>query len=129
MAATPHGWKIFDAHAPVLTYEYSFGPGTANALAAGGEGGLFVVSPPCGVAGGVFDDLAAYGPVRATGSAPGLRFNNIAPLFMVRNKTAHRRWLAEEAAKEPPRWLIPAHGDIVDWSAHPDGARRFLSGR
>jgi hypothetical protein len=235
MTATPHGWKIFDEHAPVLTFEYSFGPGTANALAAGGEGGLFIVSPPCGVAAGVFDDLAAYGPVRAlvasnafhhmglpewkkrfpdsglyapvqsiarvakhtglegirpladaaaiagpgldlvdmphyrtgevlvrvrtgrglvwyvsdvvmnmptlpanpiarflfraTGSAPGLRFNNIAPLFMVRNKAALRSWLGAEAAKEPPHWLIPAHGDIVDWSATPDAARGFFSAR
>ena len=31
--ATANGWKIFDADALILTYEYSFGPGTANALA------------------------------------------------------------------------------------------------
>jgi len=233
MQKTPHGWRIFDAAPPILTYEYSFGPGTAHALAVGGEGGLVVVSPPRRVAAGVFDDLSRYGTVRAlvasnafhylgvpewkarfpdaglyapaqsiarvakhtrlegirtladaapiagarlelfdmphyrTGevlvrirtergdvwyvtdvvlnmpvlpanpiarfafrasrSAPGLKFNNIAPLFMVRDKRALRRWLGAEAAREPPRWLIPAHGDIVDWSADPDAARRFFS--
>lgn len=65
---------------------------------------------------------------RATGSAPGLRYNNVAPLFMVRDRAALRRWLAGEAAKDPPRWLIPAHGDIVDWSAAPGAAARFFAG-
>lgn len=233
MESTPHGWKVFDAEVPILTHEYSFGPGTANALAVGGEGGLFVVSPPRRATAGVFDDLAAFGPVRAlvasnafhymgvpawkkrfpeaglfapvqsiarvakhtalegfrpladaaaiagaklelidlphyktgealvrvktarglvwyvtdfvlnmpvlprnpiarlvfkvSGSAPGLKFNNVAPLFMVRDKAALKRWLAAEVAKDPPRWLIPAHGDIVDWSTNPDAARKFFS--
>jgi hypothetical protein len=39
MDATPHTWKIFDAATPVLIHEYSFGPGTANALAVGAEDG------------------------------------------------------------------------------------------
>ena len=47
MNATATGWKIFDARAPILTYGYSFGPGTANALAVGVEGGLAIISPPC----------------------------------------------------------------------------------
>jgi hypothetical protein len=46
MARTPDGWKVFDEKTPVLTYLYSFGPGTANALAVGGADGLLVVSPP-----------------------------------------------------------------------------------
>ena len=46
METTVHGWKIFDARTPILTYEYSFGPGFANALAIGGKTGLVVVSPP-----------------------------------------------------------------------------------
>jgi len=36
---------------------------------------------------------------RLTGSAPGLRFNNIAPLFMVKDKQALRRWVADEFHK------------------------------
>src|SRR3982751_3218317 len=58
-------WKVFAARTPILTYEYSFGPGTSHALAVGGKDGLVVVSPPCRVGQGVFDDHAQYGPVRA----------------------------------------------------------------
>jgi hypothetical protein len=233
MKTTPGGWTIFDERTPILIREYSFGPGTANSLAVGGEGGLLILSPPRRASAGALGDLAEFGPVRAlvasngfhymglpewkahfpdaglfapaqsiarivkhtgltgirpladaaaiagprvelvdmphyktgealvrvrtgrglvwyvtdvvlnmrelpknaiarfvfraTGSAPGLRFNNVAPLFMVRDKAALRRWLAGEAAREPPRWLIPAHGDIVDWSANPEAARRFFA--
>jgi hypothetical protein len=233
MDTTAHGWKVFDARTPILVYDYSFGPGRANALAVGGSGGLIVVSPPCRVAAGVKDDLAAYGAVRAlvasnafhhmglpewkarfpdaalfapaqsiarvvkqsklegvrplaeaapiagpsvelidmphykTGevlvriaterglvwyvtdvimnmpvlpknpivkamfglsrSAPGLRFNNIAPLFMVADKAALRRWIAAEFRKAPPAWLIPAHGDVVEFATTPE-AKRSLFG-
>jgi hypothetical protein len=217
----------------VLVYEYSCGPGTANTLAVGGKDGLVVVSPPCRVAAGVFDDLAQYGPVRAliasnafhhlglpewkarfpdaaifapaqsikrvkkqsklpdirplseaaslagarveltdmphyktgevlvrmttdrglvwyvtdvimnlpelprqplmkalfrlSGSGPGLKFNNIAPLFMVRNKRALRRWIANEFRSAPPSWMIATHGDIVDFTATPDAGRALFA--
>jgi hypothetical protein len=233
MQTTPHGWKVFDARTPILVYEYSFGPGTANTLAVGGKNGLVVVSPPCRAAPGVFDDLAQYGKVRAlvasnafhhlglpewkarfpdaeifapaqsvkrvkkhsklsgirplseaasitgprlelvdmphyktgevlvrietnrglawyvtdcilnlpevppqplvrvlfklSGSAPGLKLNNIAPLFMVKNKKAHRRWLANEFRKTPPHWLIATHGDIVDFTTNPDAGRALFA--
>lgn len=233
MDSTPHGWKVFDGQTPVLTYLYSFGPGTANALAVGGEQGLVVVSPPYGVASAVLDDLSAYGPVRAlvasnafhymgipqwkarfpdaglfapsqsiarverqsklhgirplseassitggrlelvdmphyktgevlvrvqsarglawyvtdivlnlsqlpshplfrlmfrlTNSGPGLKFNNVAPMFMVKDKAALRRWLAGEFRRSPPRWLIPAHGDIVDLEANRESAQRLFA--
>jgi hypothetical protein len=233
MDKTPHGWNIFDADVPILTYGYSFGPGIANALAVGCEGGIIVVSPPCKVAAGVYDDLKPFVPVRAlvasnafhhmglaewnarfpdadlfapaqaiarverqsglrgiqpvdraraiagahldlvdmphyrtgeilvridtarglvwyvtdvimnmpvlpqhllarllfklSGSAPGLCYNNIAPLFMVKDKTALRRWLAAEATAKPPHWLIPAHGDIVDFEADPEAARTLFA--
>ena len=65
MEATANGWKVFDAQTPILTYFYSFGPGTANALAVGGEGGLIVVSPPCRITAGIFEHLSKYGSVRA----------------------------------------------------------------
>jgi hypothetical protein len=233
MDPTAHGWRIFDARTPILTYEYSFGPGLANALAVGGKSGLIVVSPPCRAATGVFDDLLQYGPVRAlvasnafhylgirewkarfpdaaifapaqsiarvekhsslrgirplaeatpitgtavelidmphyktgevlvrittergvvwyvtdvimnmpalprnpviklmfrlSGSGPGPRFNNIAPLFMVQDKAALRRWLCEEFRKAPPDWLIATHGDIVDFKQNPDVGRRLFA--
>jgi hypothetical protein len=64
---------------------------------------------------------------RVSRSAPGLRYNNIAPLFMVKDKAALKRWLAAEAASRPPRWLIPAHGDIVDFQADPQAARKLFA--
>ena len=232
MNATPHGWKIFDARTPILTYEYSFGPGTATSLAVGGKDGLVIVSPPCRVAAGVFDDLSPYGPVRAlvasnafhylglpewkarfpdaalfapaqsiarverqsklsgirpvaeataiagarlelvdmphyktgellvkmntprgrawyvtdivmnipvlprnlivksifrvTKSGPGLCFNNFAPLFMVADKSALKRWLYAESQRDPPRYLIPPHGPVVDCPAGDDKVSRLF---
>jgi hypothetical protein len=233
MEKTTHGWKIFDPKTPVLLYEYSFGPGTANALAVGSQDGLIVVSPPCRVESGVFDDLGQYGKVRAlvasnafhhlglpewkarfpeaeifaprqsvarvqkqsklsgirslaeigaiagdrvaltdmphyktgevlvriasergsvwyvtdvimnlpelprqplmrtlfrlAGCAPGLKLNNIAPLFMVRNKRALRRWLANEFRSAPPNWMIATHGDIVDFASNPEAGRALFA--
>ena len=231
MHPTPR-WTVFDPDARILTCEYSFGPGLATSLAAGGDAGLVIVSPPCRVAGTVLDEVERFGPVCAlvasnafhhmglaqwkarfpqaalfapaqsiarvqkqsglqdirplaeagaltgprlslidmphyrtgevlvridaargrvwyvtdvilnmpvlprhpvarllfglTRSAPGLRFNNLAPLFMVRDKAALRRWIADEAAQRPPRWLIPAHGDVVDFQADPQAGRRLF---
>lgn len=233
MESTAHGWKVFDADIPILTYSYSFGPGTANALAVGVAGRLVIVSPPYRVADGVFGDLSPYGPVlalvasnafhhmgivewkrrfpnaavfapaqsvarverhtklsgirpiadaaevtrptlelvdmpyyrtgevlvriktarglvwyvtdiimnmvvlpehpimrilfRLSGSAPGLRFNNVGPIFMVKDKAALKRWLAAEYEKDPPRWLIAAHGDVADFEADPEAAKRLFA--
>ena len=52
-------------------------------------------------------------------SAPGLRINRVAPLFMVRNRPALWQWLAAEARRDRPRWLVPAHGDTVDLAPAP----------
>jgi hypothetical protein len=220
MSTTPHGWQIFDADLPVLVYEYSFGPGSANALAVRGPGGVIVVSPPWRVSDAAFGDLLPYGKVVAlvasnafhhlgipewkrrfpdaaiyaplqsiarverkmrfsgvrpledassiagprvelidmphyktgealaklhtsrglawyvtdfmmnmrklpanpiaklvftlSNSAPGLKFNNLTPLFMVKDKAALKRWLAQEFDEAPPQWIIPAHGDVVE---------------
>ena len=224
MSDASAGWKVFDGELPVLTYEYSFGPGTANALAVGGEGGLIVASPPYRAAPSVFEELARYGTVRAliatnafhymgipewsqrfpeaqifapaqsiarvqkktkldvrplaeartiagsrvdlidmpyyrtgealikirtgrglawhvtdiilnitqlpknpvvrflftfSGSAPGLRYNNVGPRFMVKDFPALKQWLDQEYAKEPPRWLIVSHGEIADLETTP----------
>ena len=63
---------------------------------------------------------------RVSGSAPGLRFNNIAPLFMVKDRNGLRAWLAAELRKSPPRWLIAAHGDVVDFTTNPEAARSLF---
>ena len=65
MQKTAGGWKIFDAEMPIMTCEYSFGPGTATALAVGGEHGLIVVSPPWKADDALCDALSPYGPVVA----------------------------------------------------------------
>jgi glyoxylase-like metal-dependent hydrolase (beta-lactamase superfamily II) len=52
-------------------------------------------------------------------SAPGLRINRIAPLFMVRDRPALWQWLAAEVRRDRPRWLVPAHGDTLDLAATP----------
>jgi len=235
MDVTPHGWRIFDARTPILTYEYSFGPGTANSLAVGGRDGLVVVSAPCKVADGVIDDLSRFGRVRAlvasnafhhmgipewkrrfpdaeifapaqsvarvekqtrlrgirplaeavaiagsglelvdmphyktgevlvraktdrglvwyvtdvvmnlealpshpvgkamfalTRSAPGLKFNNLMSLFMVRDKKALKRWLAAQLEIAPPTWLIPTHGDIVEAGPRMQEMQRLFATR
>ena len=56
---------------------------------------------------------------KLTDSAPGLRINRIAPLLMVRNRPALWAWLAAEARRDRPRWLVPAHGDAIDLAATP----------
>ena len=56
---------------------------------------------------------------KLSGSAPGLRINRVAPLFMVRNRPALWAWLAAEARRDKPRWLVPAHGDAVDLADTP----------
>lgn len=64
---------------------------------------------------------------RLSGSAPGLRFNNIGPMFMVKDKAALKRWLAAEYEKDPPRWLIAAHGDAADFEADPEAAKKLFA--
>lgn len=231
MNTTTGRWAVFDDAVPLLTYDYSFGPGFARALAIGGPQGLVVASPPCGVPASAYDDLARHGDVKVllatnafhtlgiapwkarfpaasifapaqsitrvervakvagvrpvrelapfagpdveftdmpyyrtgevlvrvatgrglvwyvtdvfmnmpelprhpvartlfaiTGSAPGPRYNGVAPLFMMKDRRAVRRWLGAEAARQKPRWLIPAHGDIVDLDANDEARRRL----
>jgi hypothetical protein len=62
-----------------------------------------------------------------TDSAPGLRINRIAPLFMVRDRPALWAWLAAEARRDKPRWLVPAHGDPVDLTATPTRLEALFS--
>ena len=63
---------------------------------------------------------------RLTGSAPGLRFNKIGPVFMVKDKAALKRWLAAEYEKDPPRWLIAAHGEVADLGSDQEAGKRLF---
>jgi hypothetical protein len=56
----------------------------------------------------------------------GLHYNRIAPLLMVRDKAALKRWLAQEYRKDDPRWLMVAHGDTVDLVAHARAGRALF---
>jgi hypothetical protein len=68
-----------------------------------------------------------FGPLfKLTGSAPGLKYNNVGPLFMVKDRKALKGWLAGEYSKAPPRWLIATHGDVADLASDPEGARRLF---
>ncbi|MFO1414548.1 MAG: hypothetical protein U1F10_11725 [Burkholderiales bacterium] len=51
---------------------------------------------------------------RVTGSAPGLRFNNLGTRFMVRDRPALKRWLLARHDEAPPAVMIPAHGEVAD---------------
>ncbi len=220
-------WVVVDDRLPILTYEYSFGPGLANTLAIGVKGGIALVSPPCGASPDVFDVLHTHGPVvaivasnafhhlgikewharfpnavvaapaqsvarvkkktgissivalgdastlqgnegiefvdmphwktgevlvrvktanalywyvtdvvmnmaklpknplarfvfKVSDSGPGLKFNNVAALFMMKEKAAVKSWLAAEIRKAPPTVLIPCHGATIDMN--PGGA-------
>jgi hypothetical protein len=66
---------------------------------------------------------------RLTGSAPGLKLNRIAPVFMVKDRGALYRWLLEQLESEPPRWLIPSHGDVADLSSTSAPLRAILAAR
>ena len=225
LALTSSNWVTRCGDPWVATYEYSFGPGSASALAVQLDGGLMIASPPCGAPDSAYEGIAARGSLRAliapnafhtsgiagwrerfpnahvfapaqsaarvrkvsgvidiqplsaadgllgdrvalidiphfktgealikvrtergllwyvtdillnlrrlpahplfallfklSGSAPGFKRNRIAPLFMAQDRAALRRWLGEQAAQDRPRWLIPAHGDVVDLGGTP----------
>lgn len=137
MTTTTGRWTVFDGDVPPLAYDDTPGPGVERAIAVGGPEGLIVASPPCGVPAPAHDDLARYGDVKARlatdvfhtlGSAPGPRDNGVAPPFMMRDRRAVRRWPGAKAARQKPRWLIPAHGDIVDLDANTEARRRLQDG-
>ncbi|MGE5523533.1 MAG: MBL fold metallo-hydrolase [Rhodospirillaceae bacterium] len=66
---------------------------------------------------------------KLTNSAPGLKFNNLVPLFMVKDKAALKHWLAQEFDKAPPQWIIAAHGDIADVGADRNAVRALFATR
>lgn len=58
-------WTVTESSLPALTYNYSFGPGFADALALTGPEGLIVVSPPFQPPESAFTELEKHGKVRA----------------------------------------------------------------
>lgn len=62
---TTASWVPVEPSLPALTHTYSFGAGTANALAIPVEGGVAVVSPPFQPEEAVFTELEKHGAVRA----------------------------------------------------------------
>jgi hypothetical protein len=65
---------------------------------------------------------------RMTASAPGLKVNQIGPRLMTKDFGAVKRWLAQEAGREPPRWLIPTHGEVLDLGADASPLVQVLTG-
>ena len=92
MEKTEHGWSVIDRDAGVLTYEYEFGPNAkANAFAARTrDGKMMIISPPCKVTEGVFEDVAEFGPVGA----------------LVPNNGFHHFGLAEWKRRFPNAWCF-----------------------
>ena len=59
-------------------------------------------------------------------SAPGLRMNNVSPIFMVQDKRSLKRWLASELERDAPQWIIAAHGDVARIDSPAETARRLF---
>lgn len=92
------GWTQLAAEPLVLMREYSFGPGSANAVAVRlGDGSLLVISPPTGLSARELDELASVGEVSALLANNGAHYLGLAS-FCRRfpNATAY----ATEAARE-----------------------------
>ena len=65
MQTTPHGWKVIDQDAGVLSISYTYAKeGNANCFTAKlPSGGLMIVSPPSRIEDAAVEELASYGPV------------------------------------------------------------------
>jgi len=73
------GWTQLAAEPLVLMREYSFGPGTANAVAVRlDDGTLLVISPPAGLSTRELDDLARVGEVSALLANNGAHYLGLA---------------------------------------------------
>src|SRR6185436_10869846 len=98
---------------PILTYEYSFGPGTANALAVGTGDGIVVVSPPWRAPSGVMDDVAKYGPVRALVASNAFHYLGI-PAWKERFQDADLFAPAQSIARVAKRTKLSGFRPLAD---------------
>lgn len=64
---------------------------------------------------------------KLSGSAPGLKFNNLAGLVIVQDKKALKRWLATQLDTAAPNWLIPSHGEVVALGTNPAALRKVFA--
>jgi len=64
---------------------------------------------------------------RLSRSGPGLRFNGVGPLFMVRDRPALRKWIEARFGQDKPRWLIAAHGEAIDVAENREAARALFA--
>lgn len=75
----PSSWTTAEPSLPALTFTYSFGPGSANALALVVNGGVIVVSPPVNPPESAFTELEQHGPVEALVAPNAFHTMGIAP--------------------------------------------------
>ena len=89
---------------------------------------MHMVDKPTGVM-GLFMSL--------TGSAPGLRLGSLFRWAAVADRVAYRTWLLERLAQDPPKILVPGHGEPLSddgLAFGPEGSSlaeligRFLAG-
>ena len=131
MQTTPHGWKVLDRDAGILSYEYPFAPdATANAFTARlHDGSLLVISPPSRVSESTFADLEAFGGVGAVLANNGFHHLGL-PEWKDRFPEARffadplaRKRIEKKNAKAPPlepvEALMPLLADGVEVTAVP----------
>lgn len=126
--SNPHQWLPLTDEGELLWLKYSFGPGTANSLAARlNDGGWAVISPPSDATASAYDALASQGEVTALVAPNGFhtlgqlawraRFpravsyapSGAAPRLAEATPTVAYRPVEELSQKlSPARFLLPA---------------------
>ncbi|MAE71279.1 MAG: hypothetical protein CME06_12535 [Gemmatimonadetes bacterium] len=71
-----------------------------------------------------------YGFVaRLTGTTPGPRFGLVFKYLHLSDRAAYRDWVMEQLTQDPPRILVPAHGDLMEGDDLPDRLSALVRGR
>src|SRR5262249_50592593 len=80
MTTTVPGWKTLSENPLVMVREYTFGPGSANALAVGlPNKKLLLVSPPTNIPAAELSALTSYGEVAALLAINGAHHLGLSP--------------------------------------------------
>jgi hypothetical protein len=64
---------------------------------------------------------------KLSGSAPGLKFNNLAGLLMVKDKPALKKWFTSQIDASAPNWFIPSHGKALELGSNPEPLRQVFA--